>query len=148
MSPSRRGSGTARAESADQSSATSATERPIGPTVSSEGQSGKTPSSGISPHCDLRPTVPQAADGSRIEQPVSVPMPRSTRPAARAAALPDEEPPVVLPGQAGLCTVPYQGFAPSTLQANSGRFALPTTTAPASSARCTTVACAAGTWSA
>ncbi len=106
------------------------------------------PSRGISPHCDFNPTVPQAADGKRMEQPVSVPMPRSTRPAASAAAFPAEEPPVVRPGRAGLWTVPYQGLAPSTLQANSGRFALPTTTAPASSARWTTVACSTGTWSA
>ena len=48
--------------------------RPIGPTVSSDGQSGKTPSSGTRPQRDFSPTVPQAADGSRIEQPVSVPI--------------------------------------------------------------------------
>ena len=56
------------------------------------------PSSGISPHCGFSPTVPHAAEGSRIEQPVSEPMPRSASPPASAAALPDDEPPVVLPG--------------------------------------------------
>ena len=35
--------------------------------------------------------MPHAADGSRIEQPVSVPRPRSTRPAARAAAFPADQ---------------------------------------------------------
>src|SRR4029079_2755556 len=116
------------------------TVRPIGPTVSSEGTSGKIPSSGIRPHCDLSPTVPHAADGRRIEHPVSEPRPRSARPPAIAAALPEDDPPVVFPGCAGLRTVPYHGFAPSTLQANSGRFALPTTAPPASSTRWTTTA--------
>ena len=44
-------------------SATSSTLRAIGPTVSSVGTSGKTPSIGISPHCDLSPTTSHAADG-------------------------------------------------------------------------------------
>ena len=76
VSPSRRGSGTGRLASTDQSSATSATDRPIGPTVSSSGTSGKTPSIGMTPQRDFSPTVSQAADGSRIEQPVSEPMPK------------------------------------------------------------------------
>ena len=46
VSPSSRGSGTARPASTDQRSATSSTLRPIGPTVSSVGTSGKTPSIG------------------------------------------------------------------------------------------------------
>ena len=87
--------------------------------------------------------MPQAADGSRIEQPVSVPMPRSTSPAASAAAFPADEPPVVLPGMQRVVhgAVPRVGaeHAPGEL----GQVApCPTTTAPASSARCTTVACA------
>ena len=148
MSPSRRGSGTGSPVITDQSSATSSTVRPIGPTVSSVGTSGKTPSFGIRPHDDLRPTVSQHADGSRIEHPVSVPRPRSQSPPAIAAALPALDPPVVRPGWAGFATVPYQGFCPITLQANSGRFALPTTTAPASSTRSTQLAFRSGTWSA
>ena len=98
------------------------------------------PSIGISPHCDLSPTISQAADGSRIEQPVSVPSARSHRPAASAAAEPLDEPPVVLPGWAGLLHVPYHWLAPRTLQANSGRCVLPTSTAPASSRRWTATA--------
>ena len=82
FSPARRGSGTGRPVSTDHICATSATDRAIGPTVSSVGHSGYTPASGISPHCDLSPTVSQAADGSRIEQPVSVPSASSQRPAA------------------------------------------------------------------
>ncbi len=116
--------------------------------MSSVGQSGKTPSIGITPQRDFRPTISHAAEGSRIEQPVSEPIPRSTSPAASAAALPELEPPVVFPGCAGLCTVPSHSFWPSTLHANSGRFALPTTTAPARTARSTTVAFRSGTCSA
>ena len=116
--------------------------------MSKDGQSGKTPSSGTVPCRVLSPTISQAAAGSLIEQPVSVPIPRSQRPPAIAAALPLEEPPVVRPGLTGLCTVPYQSFVPSTPHANSARFALPTTAAPAASTRATTVAWRGGTWSA
>ena len=93
-------------------SATSSTLRAIGPTVSSVGTSGKTPSVEISPHCDFSPTTSQAAEGSRIEQPVSEPSASSQRPAASAAAEPDDEPPVVFPGCAGLWHVPYHWLWP------------------------------------
>src|SRR5882762_556247 len=97
------------------------------------------------PSDGFRPTVPQHADGSLTEQPVSVPMPMSQRPAASAAAFPPDEPPVVRPGCAGLRTVPYHGFWLVTPHANSCKFALPTTTAPASTNRCTAVALRVGT---
>ena len=148
MSPASRGSGTGRSVSTDHMSATSSTLRAIGPTVSSVGTSGKTPSVGINPHCDLSPTTSQAAEGRRIEQPVSEPSASSQRPAASAAAEPDDEPPVVLPGCVGLWHVPYHSLCPSTLHANSGRCVLPTMTAPASSRRWTAVAFRSGTWSA
>jgi hypothetical protein len=60
----------------------------------------------IEPHRGFSPTVSQHADGSRIEQPVSVPSEMSHRSAARPAAFPELEPPVVFPGATGLCTVP------------------------------------------
>src|SRR4029077_17773661 len=120
----------------------------IGPTVSSVGQSGKTPSIAIDPQRGFSPTMPQQAEGSRIEQPVSVPRARSQKPAATAAALPLLEPPVVLPGSAGLWTVPYHGFWPTTPQANSGRPPLPTSTAPASSSFCAEEAVRSGRGSA
>ena len=129
-------------------SATSATLVAIGPTVSNVGQSGNTPSVGMRPHSDLSPTMPQHAAGRRIEQPVSLPMPMSQSPAASAAALPPDDPPVVRPGCAGLRTVPYHGFWLVTPHANSCRFALPTITAPASTSRCTAGAVRSGTWSA
>ena len=74
--PARRGSGTGRPVMSDHMSATSSTLLAIGPTVSSIGTSGNTPSFGISPHCDFRPTTSQAAAGSRTEAPVSVPSAR------------------------------------------------------------------------
>ena len=92
--------------------------------------------------------MPQQAAGRRTEQPVSVPSPMSQRPAAMAAALPPDEPPAVRPGCAGLRTVPYQGFWLVTPQANSCRFAFPTSCAPAARSLSAAVAVRAGTWSA
>ena len=71
-----------------------------------------------------------------------------TCPAASAAALPPEEPPVVRPGSRGFWTVPYHGFWLVTPHANSCRFAFAVTTAPAATSRCTAVAVVVGTWSA
>src|SRR5207237_7482173 len=102
----------------------------------------------IEPQRGFSPTVSHAADGKRIEQPVSVPSARSQRPAASPAALPLDDPPVVRPGCTGFLTVPNQGFWPVTFHANSGRLALPTTTAPAPTSRCTADAVRSGTWSA
>ena len=129
-------------------SATSPTFRAIGPTVSRDGTSGKTPSVETFLQRVFSPTVSQHADGRRMEQPVSVPIPSSQSPAASAAALPLDEPPVVRPGRTGFLTVPYHWLWPVTFQANSGKCALPTTTAPASTSRCTAGAVRAGTWSA
>ena len=100
------------------------------------------------PQLGFSPTTPQQEAGSRTEQPVSVPSPRSQRPAASAAAFPPDEPPVVRPGRRGFCTVPYQGFWLVTPHANSCRFAFPVTTAPAATSRSTAVAVRTGTWSA
>ncbi len=146
--PAIRGSGTGRPASSDHIVATSSTLRAIGPTVSSVGQSGKTPSVGMSPHSDFNPTTSHAADGSRTEQPVSVPSARSHNPAASAAAEPLEEPPVVRPGRVGLWHMPCHWLSPSTPQANSVRLVLPTRIAPASSNRCAATAVRVGTWSA
>ena len=50
------------------------------------------------------------------------------------------------PGWDGLRTVPYQGFWLVTPQANSCRFAFPTSCAPAESSLAAAVAVRAGTW--
>src|SRR5439155_26593647 len=123
LSPVRRGSGTLFPDSADHASATSATAMPMGPTVSRVGQRGKMPAIGSDPQRGFRPTTSQHAEGSRIEHPVSVPSARSQRPAASAAALPLDDPPVVRPGRTGFRTVPYHGLWPVTFHANSGRLA-------------------------
>src|SRR5205823_14370901 len=112
--PASLGSGTAFPVSTDHAAAPSSPVRAIGPTVSKLGTSGKTPSVETAPRRGFSPTVSQHALGSRIEHPVSVPRPRSQSPAASAAALPLEEPPVVLPGRHGFRTVPYHGFCPVT----------------------------------
>ena len=80
--------------------------RAIGPTWSKTGASGKQPSIGTSPWLGLKPAMPQASDGMRIEPPVSVPRLIAARPAESAAALPPEEPPAMWPGRRGLPTVP------------------------------------------
>jgi hypothetical protein len=53
--------------------ATPATSRAIGPMVSMLGASGHTPASGIRPCVVFSPVMPQNADGTRIEPPVSEP---------------------------------------------------------------------------
>ena len=62
------------------------------------GRAGRRRRAAGGPSRGFSPTVPQAADGSRIEQPVSVPSPRSTSPAASAAALPPTSRPSSCPG--------------------------------------------------
>ena len=82
------------------------TSRAIGPIVSSDGASGHTPSREIRPQVVLRPTVPQQADGLRMEPAVSLPMATSTSPSARATAQPLELPPGMQAGSKGLAGVP------------------------------------------
>ena len=126
VSPASRAPGRAERRAPTRESRRPPPMRAMGPTVSKEGQSGNTPSSGTRPQRGFSPTISHAAAGSRIEQPVSVPIPRSQRPAASAAAFPLDEPPVVLPGRRGLCTVPYHGFWLMHAPGELGRFALPT----------------------
>src|ERR1043166_3126119 len=63
----------------------------MGPMVSRLGASGQTPSRGIRPYVVLRPTVPQHADGIRIDPPVSDPMATSASSVATATGAPPEE---------------------------------------------------------
>ena len=72
----------------------------MGPAWSSDGASGRTPSSGTSPCSPLSPTIPQNADGRRIDPTVCVPIATGTWRAATAAADPDEEPP-------GVCAIDH-----------------------------------------
>src|SRR5205823_14757474 len=106
----------------------------IGPTVSRLGASGHTPSSGMRPYVVFRPTVPQQADGTRIEPPVSEPRATSASPEATATADPLDDPPGMRSGSRGLTGVPNHGFVPSGNMASSCRLALPTRRAPAARA--------------
>ena len=109
------------------------------------GQSGKTPSIGTTPWRVLSPTISQAAAGSRIEQPgvrADAEIARGRRRSPRRCPL--EEPPVVCPGLAGLCTVPYHSFVPEHAPRELGEVRLADHGHPASSTRSTTVALLAG----
>src|SRR6266576_317766 len=130
------------------SAAHSSTVRPIGPTWSKLGASGKQPSIETSPYVGLNPTTPQQAAGMRIEPPESVPRAASTSPSASAAAEPPDDPPAIRPGATGFGTVPKCGFSDVTPYANSCRFVLPTFAYPLDSARRTDSAVVDGTCSA
>ena len=74
--------------------AASATVRVIGPTVSSDADSGSTPRLLTRPYVGFRPTMPQKAAGMRMEPPVSEPSVAAQRLAAMAAPEPPLDPPV------------------------------------------------------
>ena len=79
-------------------SATSATVRPITPTVSYDFELGLTPAGLIASNVGLKPTMPQNAAGRSTDPPVCVPSASGTMKSATAAADPLEEPP-------GVCAV-------------------------------------------
>src|SRR5947199_10721717 len=86
------------------------------------------------------PTTPHRAAGWRIEPPVSDPMASGAKPAATAAALPPLDPPGTRERSRGLRVGPNAEFSVDEPMANSSRFVLPMTTAPAWCIRSTTVA--------
>ncbi len=128
--------------------ATSETVVAIGPTVSNDSQSGNTPSTGIRPQLGLKPTTPQHDAGRRIEQPVSVPIPMSQRPAASAAAFPPDDPPVVRARMARVLHRPVPrvlaGHAPRELV----QVRLADHDRAGATSRSTALAVRVGTWSA
>src|SRR5918998_185816 len=75
-----------------------------------------------------------------MEPPVSLPRPTAANPAATAAALPPLDPPATRDGSCGLRVTPNAEFSVLDPMANSSRFVLPTSTAPAARSRSTTVA--------
>src|SRR5215207_2068546 len=92
------------------------------------------------PYVGLTPTTPHSAAGWRIEPPVSLPKPTAAKPAATAAALPPDDPPGTRLVSCGFRVGPNAEFSVLEPIANSSRFVLPTTTAPAARSRSTTVA--------
>src|SRR5436309_7312025 len=85
-----------------RSSARSRTDRPIGPTWSIEGASGRTPSVLTRLNVGLQPATPQNDAGRVIEPPVCEPRAPRHMPQATAAAEPLLDPPGVRPE--------FQGF--------------------------------------
>src|SRR4029077_6516012 len=81
------------------------------------------------------PARPQKAAGPRIDPPVSRPVPPSTSPAATAAPVPLEEPPVKRLKSHGLRAGGQGRSNEGPPRANSWVASLPTTIAPASRSR-------------
>ena len=127
----------------------SATVRAIGPAVSWTGLIGTMPAPGMLPTVGLKPTTPHTPAGETIEPSVSVPTASGARPAATAAAEPDEEPEVLRSRSCGLRVWPPTALQPLVEAverkfAHSDRLVAPSTTRPAARSRATSGASAAG----
>src|SRR4029078_12482813 len=92
------------------------------------------------PYVGFTPTTPQNAAGCRTEPPVSEPSAMGTTPEATAAAAPPAGPPGTRRGSMGFLVGPKALNSVDEPIANSSRFVLPTSTAPAARNRSTTVA--------
>src|SRR5688500_1576227 len=84
------------------------------------------------------PVIELKLNGVRILPPKSPPVASHTCPAARAAAVPPEEPLADLVTSQGLSVAPKTSLNVLPPAANSGRLVLPITTAPFASRRRTT----------
>src|SRR5581483_1729795 len=115
----------------------SPTERQIGPSLSIVQLSAIAPVRGTSPKVGRRPVQPQRVEGEEIEPSVSEPIAKATHPAATALADPADEPLEPCFGFHGFRVRPPNHLSPI---ASAPRVSLATSTAPASSSRCTTVA--------
>ena len=124
------------------SNATSATQRPMGPATGSGDQLAV--SSGTRPGAGRSPTTLQKAAGLRSEPPTSLPSARGTMPQASATAAPPLLPPQVRSRAYGFRVAPKMVLNVCDPAPNSGVFVLPTVTAPAARARCTTIASRSG----
>src|SRR5215212_1032278 len=111
------------------SNAVSVTVRAIGPQCATVPY-GLAGHAGTRPYVGLIPASPQKLHGIRIEPPPSVPSASGTIPAARAAALPPLEPPLVRDGSHGLRVTPASGLSVTPFQPSSGVVVLPARTAP------------------
>ena len=88
--------------STSSASAVSPTVRVSTPSTPKPSNAASSGPSGTRKRLGLRPTTPQQDAGMRIEPPASLPCAIGTMPAATAAALPPEEPPVISAGSHGL----------------------------------------------
>ena len=137
-----RGSGPA---SAENSSATSSTVRPIVPSTGSGFHGSPGPWSGIRPGDGRRPTRLHIAAGLRTDAPRSEPSATGSIPEATAAAAPPDDPPGVLDRSHGLRVAPKTALNVCEPAPNSGVFVLPITSAPAARSRSTTSESDSGT---
>src|SRR4029077_6945052 len=116
----------------------------MGPSLSIVHDSAIAPVRGTRPNVGLSPVVPQRVDGEEIDPSVSLPMGNPTSPAAVADAGPADDPLEPLSTFHGFLVVAPNQMSP---WASSPSVSLATSTAPAASSRCTTVASASITWS-
>src|SRR5215831_8325499 len=123
--------------------AQSSTLRQMGPSLSMDQESAIAPVRGTSPNVGRRPVVPQRVDGEEMEPSVSEPMAKPTQPAAVAEADPADDPLEPCCGFHGLRVIPPNHLSP---WARAPRVSLATSTAPAASRRCTTVASSSIVW--
>ena len=94
----------------------------------------------------MKPTVPQSAEGTRIDPPVSLPSASVTCCEASATAEPPLDPPEMRSRAHGLWVVPIDSLTDVIPHAHSWVWVLPTRTAPARRARLSASASATGTW--
>jgi hypothetical protein len=120
--------------------------RHIGPRWSSDAASSNAPKRDTRPQVGLSPVTPQAADGKRIEPPVSVPIEPKHSIAAVATPDPLDDEPVHAAASHGLRGGTTCGWCAEN--AASVICSLPSSTAPASRSRRTTVPSTSGTKSA
>src|SRR6185437_17005615 len=114
----------------------------MGPILSIVHDSAIAPVRGTRPNVGLMPVAPQRVDGDEIEPNVSVPIENPTSPAAVAQAGPADEPLDPCSGFHGFRVIPPNHTSP---MASSPNDSLATSTAPAASRRCTTVASVSNT---
>src|SRR5579863_8274800 len=118
-------------------SAQSSTERQMGPSLSIVQLRAMAPVRGTMPKLGLNPEQPHRVDGDEIDPSVSEPSAKPTQPAATAAAEPADDPLDPWIGFHGFLVRPPNHLSPMA-SAPSVNFA--TSTAPAASSLCTTVA--------
>src|SRR6266852_4181347 len=123
--------------------AQSSTARQIGPSLSIVQLTAIAPVRGTKPNVGRNPLVPQRVEGDEIDPSVSDPIANPTHPAATALAGPAEDPLDPCFGFHGFRVFPPNHLSP---MASAPKVSLATSTAPASSSRCTTVASSSIIW--
>src|SRR5215469_14759112 len=100
-------------------------------------ESAIAPVRGTRPKVGRSPVIPQRVEGEEIDPRVSEPMAKATQPAEVAEAEPADDPLEPCFGFHGFRVMPPNHLSPC---ANAPSVSLATSTAPAASSRCTTMA--------